>query len=61
MINDIYNSSISTYQHIQHSNYDICEWNLNMFCSVFGWAYGTFLGWILVNLRDEYKKLKAYK
>lgn len=30
MINDIYNSTISTYQHIPHSNYDIGIWSMDM-------------------------------
>ena len=61
MINDIYNSSISTYYYIPHSNYDISEWNFAMYMAIFGLIYGRFLGLLLVSLYEDYKQLKAHK
>jgi hypothetical protein len=62
MINDIYNSSISTYQHIPHNNYEICRYNLNMFAFIFGWVYGRYIiGALLWSIYEDYKQLKAHK
>jgi uncharacterized membrane protein YfcA len=43
MINDIYNSSISTYQHIPHGNIDIRIWTATMGACLFGYLFGILL------------------
>jgi hypothetical protein len=44
MINDIYNSSISTYyQHIPHGSYDVQFWTINMGACLFGYLFGRLL------------------
>jgi hypothetical protein len=43
MINDIYNSSISTYYYIPHGSIDVQYWTINMAACLYGYITGRIV------------------
>lgn len=58
MINDIYNSSISTYQHIPHSNYDIKVWCFAMFAYLATFVFCYCIVQLLFLFEDYYLNMR---
>lgn len=58
MINDIYNSSISTCQYIPHSNYDIKLWCFSMFAYLFTFTFCYTMVQLLFLIEDYYLNIR---
>ena len=58
MINDIYSSSIGTYQHIPHSNYDIKMWCFAMFAYLSTFTICYCLVQLLFLFEDYYLNMR---
>jgi hypothetical protein len=58
MINDIYNSSISTYYYMPHSNYDIKLWCFAMFAYLFTFTFCYTIVQLLFFIEDYYLNMR---